>query len=86
MRFLIGEKVFTQKEGIEKNIIDSEIIDNQEIYYMSDKTSYSKSQLISDGDKFIKELLDNKEKITSLINYKQVAKNWVEWYNRKKVR
>jgi len=83
MKFLIGEKVFTQKEGIEKNIIDSEIINKVEIYYMSDKTSYSETQLVSDGENFIKKLSDNKEKIISLINYDKVTDNMVKWYKNK---
>jgi hypothetical protein len=47
MRFKINETVFVLKDNEYKTIFDCEIIFDVEIYYMSDKTVYPLSELVS---------------------------------------
>ncbi len=40
MRFKIYDTVYVKKDGKSKEVCEIELIDSQEIYYMSDNTSY----------------------------------------------
>lgn len=46
MKYKINEKVYINISQEPKQIIDAEIIDEQEIYFMSDGTCYHVSQII----------------------------------------
>jgi hypothetical protein len=46
MKFKINDKVFVFKKNEFKTIIDSELIENVELYYMSDKTAYPVEELV----------------------------------------
>jgi len=45
MKFSINEVVFIPSHGQTKTIVDSELICGVEVYYMSDKTSYTDFQI-----------------------------------------
>lgn len=45
MKYKINEKVYVGDLTKPKEIVDFELIDNQEIYFMSDGTSYHVSQI-----------------------------------------
>jgi hypothetical protein len=65
MKYKINESVITLTCKSVKEIIDSEIILDVEIYYMSDKTSYSSDQLLSMcefADNFLTPMFDEFEK------------------------
>jgi hypothetical protein len=79
MKYKINESVITLTCKSVKEIIDSEIISDVEIYYMSDKTSYSSEQLLSmdefvDGcvtpmfDEFEKKFKESLQKLESSNN------------------
>lgn len=57
MKFQVNEFVSVIRTSEIKKIVDSELIDNQEIYYMDDNTSYHLSQITVDNSLS----LDNKE-------------------------
>jgi outer membrane protein assembly factor BamE (lipoprotein component of BamABCDE complex) len=72
-----GQNVIVKKCETIKIISDSEIIDNIEIYYMSDNTSYSKDQIIeiSPNDVFnhiLKSSTDNIKKVSKFMTEKAV--------------
>jgi hypothetical protein len=65
MKYKINESVITLTCKSVKEIIDSEIILDVEIYYMSDKTSYSSEQLLSMrefADTYLSPMFDEFEK------------------------
>jgi len=45
MRFKIYDTVYVKKDGKSKEVCEIELIDSQEIYYMSDNTSYHVDEL-----------------------------------------
>lgn len=45
MKYKIGDLVIVQNQKFEKRIVDFEIIENQEIYYMHDDTSFASHQI-----------------------------------------
>lgn len=47
MMYKINDKVFVCKTNEFKTIIDSEIVGDVELYYMSDKTAYPVDELVS---------------------------------------
>lgn len=68
-----------------KTILESESIDGIEIYYMTDNTSYSGSQIegINYSEKQIKSMLVGKsEYIISLIDFDKVIENAKIWNNK----
>lgn len=85
MKYSIGESVYVVKSGEFKKIVDSEVINEVELYYMSDSTVYPLNELtifkkINSKEELNKKLLDNKERIINLIDYKKVSKNWSNWF------
>jgi hypothetical protein len=82
MKFSIGDIVYS-KDKIKKTIVDREIIDGIELYYTSDNSSYSVTQLISENEYQNLFININKDKIISLIDFKKVGNNWANWYERK---
>lgn len=81
MKYEIGQLVFVYEENKFKKIIDSELIENIEIYYMSDKTAYPSNKLIKMNELETKESLDdfllkNRKRILSLINKDVIQENW----------
>lgn len=82
MKYNINEFVIVKKDSLVKKIIDSEIIDNTEIYYMDDITCYPESQLYVDKEKILLYLINkNKNKLKNLLNLDSVTdniKNYVE--------
>ena len=82
MKFSIGDIVYS-KDKIKKTIVDREIIDGIELYYTSDNSSYSATQLISENEYQNLFININKDKIISLIDFKKVGNNWANWYERK---
>lgn len=53
MKYSINEEVLVINSNLPKTIEDSEIIDGEEIYYMTDKTSYHSDQIQISKNKFI---------------------------------
>jgi len=47
MMYKINDKVFVCKTNEFKTIIDSEMVGDVELYYMSDKTAYPVDELVS---------------------------------------
>lgn len=45
MKYTIGQEITVKSNKVKKTIIDCEQIEGINIYYMSDKTSYSEGQL-----------------------------------------
>jgi hypothetical protein len=82
MKFSIGDIVYS-KDKIKKTIVDREIIDGIELYYTSDNSSYSVTQLISENEYQNLFININKDKIISLIDFKKVGNNWANRYERK---
>ena len=60
MEFKINDLVFILKTKEKKKIIDCEIIHDCEIYYMNDKTSYNKEQIIKENHIKIDDFLSKK--------------------------
>jgi hypothetical protein len=50
MEYNNGEKIIVVSNAEIKTIIDSEIINGIELYYMSDKTAYPLDQIINESD------------------------------------
>ena len=50
MEYNNGEKIIVVSNAEIKTIIDSEIINGIELYYMSDKTAYPLDQIINKSD------------------------------------
>ena len=76
MEFKINENVFVFNEGKHKIILDSEIIADTEIYYMSDGTAYPLNELApikSCENTLLKQLFKlEPEKIFSALKKKQI--------------
>ena len=76
MKFQVNEFVNVIRTSEIKKISDSEIIDNQEIYYMDDNTSYHLSELSVE----ISLSLDNKETLNYLGDF---YKSYISSFSRK---
>ena len=80
MKFEVNQEVWVTKENVIKTIIDKEIIDNLEIYYMSDSTSYVSFQLKSFEKKYQNDLEviieTKKDNIVKLLKVDDFAKSW----------
>jgi len=87
MRYNINDRVVVVSSNENKIILDCEIILGTEIYYMTDKTSYSVSQLTDyyefsdNNEELLKEIINSpglKEITDSKIE--EFANNAVKWY------
>ena len=58
MRFKIYDTVYVKKDGKSKEVCEIEMIDSQEIYYMSDNTSYHVDEIDSKKPINTKELIN----------------------------
>lgn len=85
MKYELNSKVFVKNTTIEKEIVDAENIFNTSIYYMSDNTSYSESQIQSESefqyDNIISKLKDP-QVFSRIFDTKKTAKAMSEWYNK----
>lgn len=85
MKYELNSKVFVKNTTIEKEIVDAENIFNTFIYYMSDNTSYSESQIQSESefqyDNIISKLKDT-QVFSRIFDTKKTAKAMSEWYNK----
>ena len=61
MRFKIHDTVYVKKDGKSKEVCEIELIDSQEIYYMSDNTSYHVDEIDSKKPINTKELIRIKD-------------------------
>ena len=83
MKYKIGDTIEVLKTNEIKTIVDCETIIGENIYYMSDITSYPEYKIskVLTEKIFFSKLEDNREKIINLIDYEKIAKNWLIWYN-----
>lgn len=58
MKFKINDTVYVKKDGKSKKIHEIEIIDSQEIYYMSDNTSYHVDEIVNEKPVNTKEFIN----------------------------
>lgn len=79
MKFQVNEFVAVIRTSEIKKISDSEIIDNQEIYYMDDNTSYHLSEITTDNSLS----LNNKETLDYFDNF---YKSYISSLSRKMYR
>lgn len=85
MKYELNSKVFVKDTTIEKKIVDAENIFNTWIYYMSDKTSYSESQIQSESDfqyDYIISKIKDPQVFLRIFDTKKTAKAMSEWYNK----
>lgn len=65
MEFKINDIVYVIKDGKSKKIREIEIIDSQEIYYMSDNTSYHVTEIVNEKplntEEFINKICSDKK-------------------------
>ncbi len=86
MRHKIGDSVQIKSTGNLKKIIDCEVINMQEIYYMSDKTSYHLSEIsdmeVISFDELKKGICGNTRLIeeTTKDYAKEMAKKTIKWF------
>jgi hypothetical protein len=67
MKYHINQEIVIKKTTEVKMIVDKEIIHNTPIYYMSDLTSYSESELSDDMSLVVIKLINNNSKIFELL-------------------
>jgi len=86
MKYKIGDSVQIKSTGHLKKIIDCELIDLQEIYYMSDKTSYHLSEIDNiktiNFDELKKEICGNNRLIEEATKdyAKEMANKTIKWF------
>jgi hypothetical protein len=83
-KFHLNQKIVLCENLLIKKISEIEEINNEIIYYMSDNTSYSESQILLDQENFIKceNLISNlsKERLFQIVRLERAIENGVEWY------
>lgn len=85
MKYELNSKVIVKDTTIEKEIVDVENILNTWIYYMSDNTSYSESQIQSESDfryEYIVSKLKDPQVFSKIFDTKKTAKAMSKWYNK----
>lgn len=85
MKYKLGDLIQIKSTGDFKKVVDCELIDSQEIYYMSDKTSYHISEIDNikpvNFDELTKKICSNSKLIeeTTKDYAKEIAKKTIKW-------